>query len=217
MVPLSSLLTRVRVKYDSESGGSDVRFSDAKITLFINEGLETLAEATGFYERYATVPVEASRQYYDLRGYTPETVASITSVWSSERNDWLQPENQLHLGIDWEKPVGTPQVWFPRGIFWFGVYPRSETTTGYLRVYFQGVPSRFTHPQAVLGDLPDDFSPALEDYALYEMSSADGNPKRALLHWASYQRREKALANFLKRRIVGARAGRFGSMTGSLA
>ena len=217
MIPLSQLQSRIRVKYEAESGGSDVRFSDNDIRLFINEGLETLAEATGFYERYATVPVQANRQYYDLRGFTPETVASITSVWSSARNDWLQAANLEALGTDWELAVGTPQVFIIRGIYWLGVYPRSEGTSDYLRVYFQGIPSRFTHPQAVLGDLPDDFYPAIEDYVLYEMSALDGNPKRALIHWASYQKREKALDDFLRRRTTGARAGRFGGMAGSIA
>ena len=210
MVPISRIITRIRVRYDAESGGSSVRWSDGAIVNFINCGLETLAEATGFYERYVTIPVQQGRQYYDLRGFTPETVVSITSVWSSTRNDWLRPANLEQLGIDWELPIGTPQVWFARGIFWMGVYPRSEADSGFLRVYFQGVPSRLNHPQAVLGDLPNDFYPALEDYALYEMAGGDGNPKRALIHWASYMKREKALGDFLRRRIVGDRAGRFG-------
>jgi hypothetical protein len=212
MVPLSTILSRTRTRYEAESGGSTVRFSDTNLTLYVNEGLETLSEATGFYERYATVPVQVSRQYYDLRGFTPETVVSITSVWSSVRNDWLRPANFEQLGTIWEDAVGTPQVFFPRGVFWIGVYPRSEDTSGYLRVYFQGIPSRYTHSQAVLGDLPDDFAPALEDYALYEMAAADGNPKRALFHWSNYQKREAALGNYLRRRIVGARAGVMGGV-----
>lgn len=215
MVPLSQLISRTRTRYEAESGGSAIRFSDTNLKLYINEGLETLAEATGFYERYATVPVSANRQYYDLRGFTPETVVSLTSIWSVARNDWLRPANFNLLGSDWELAVGTPEVFWTRGIYWFGVYPRQATTSSYFRVYFQGVPSRFTHTQAVLGDLPDDYAPALEDYTLYEMAAADGNPKRALFLWSSYQKREKSLADFLRRRIVGARAGQMGSLQGA--
>ena len=210
MVPLSQIISRTRTRYDAESSGSAIRFSDTNLTLFVNEGLETLAESTGFYERYATVPVQANRQYYDLRGFTPETVVSITSVWSVARNDWLRPVNFNLLGGDWEKAVGTPEAFWARGIYWLGVYPRQATTSSYFRVYFQGVPSRFTHAQAVLGDLPDDYVPALEDYALYEMAAADGNPKRALIHWSDYQKREKSLGDFLRRRTAGARAGHLG-------
>ena len=217
MVPLSELITRVRRRYEAEAGGSTTRFSDAAIKLYINEGLETLAEETGFYERYVTLPV-AEKNYYDLRGFTPETVVTVNSVWSSTRNDWLKPITIEDLSTTWEQTVGDPQGFFMEGINWLVVYPRPSTsTTGYFRVHFQGVPGRFTHPQAVLGELPDDHVTALEDYALYEMAAADRSPKRALLHWASYQKREKAFRDFADRRLVANRAGRFGRFAGRMA
>ena len=82
MIPLSTLQTHIRTRYENESGGSVIRFSDDNLKTYINEGLECLAEATGFYERHCTVPVEADRLYYDLRGFTPETIVSVKSDWS---------------------------------------------------------------------------------------------------------------------------------------
>jgi hypothetical protein len=215
MVPLSTVLTRIRTRYEAESGGSAIRWADPDIALFVNEGLECLAEATGFYERYATLTLESSRIYHDLRGFTPETVLSISSVFSTARNDWLVPVTEPTLDTSWEVAYGDPQCYFTRGIFWVGVYPRPAESTGSIRVYFKGIPGRLTHPQAVLGDLPDDHYPALEDYALYEMAAADGQPKRALLHWASYQKREKSLANLIDRRTSTVIAGRLGRLAGA--
>lgn len=211
MIPLSELTSRVRTRYEAESGGSSTRYTDADIRTFINEGLECLAEATGFYERYVTIPLVGGKTYYDLRGYTPETVVRIKSIWSPQRNDWLKPAAFSNLDTTWEQRAGDPQVFWVRGIHWIGVSPRPESgTTGKIRIYFAGLPGRFTHPQAVLGDLPDDHLPALEDYALYEMAAMDRQVKLSLLHWADYAKREKLLADFTDRRLVGAQAGRFG-------
>jgi hypothetical protein len=216
MVPLSQILTRVRTLYEAEAGASSVRWSDTDVTAFINESLECLAEGSGFYERYVTVPVQTNRTYYDLRGFTPETVVSVRSIWSTARNDWLKPISPEELDVNWETATGDPLCYWTRGIYWIGVYPKGDSTSGYLRVNFAGVPSQFTHPQAVLGDLPDNYVPALEDYVLYELSALDARPKSALLHFASYQKREKALAEFMDRRLVASTAGRFGRLMGRI-
>lgn len=215
MIPLSSLLTRIRTKYEAEAGAaSPVRWSDANLTTFVNEGLETLAEFTGFYERYCTIPIEENRRYYDLRGFTPETVVTVTSVFSTVRNEWLYPKTPEDLGTGWEEQTGDPYCFFPRGIYWVAVHPLPTASTGYLRVHFSGIPSRFTHTQAVLGDLPDQFYPALEDYALYEMAALDREPKRAIDHFKSYIAREKSLAQYMDRRLVASTGGRFGRLSG---
>jgi len=216
MIPVSVLTSRIRTRYEAESGGSSVRWTDTEIRESASEGLETLAEATGFYERYCTIPIKDSRTYYDLRGFTNETVVSITSIWSSVRNQWLDPISITDLDYSWQSSTGDPLAFFTRGIYWFGVYPMPTSDTGTLRVHFKGVPPRFTHPQAILGDLPDNHYPALEDYVLYDMAAADGNSKRALAHWGSYIKREKALSKFVDHRIEMSRSGRIGGMAGKL-
>lgn len=207
MIPLSEIISRVRTKHESATG---VRWSDDDIQSAINEGLQSLAEGTYFYERYATVPIQEGRQWYDLRGFTPEVVVRIKSIHSSNRNYWLTPISTEMLPYNWEQSVGEPQTFFTRGIYWYGVWPRagSDSTSGYHRVYFAGIPQDFSHPQAVLRDLPDNHVPALEDYALYEMAAQDRESKRAIMHYQSYLKRQRDLREFMDNRLQGGTAGR---------
>ena len=215
MIPLSEIRSRVRTRF--EQNGT-VRWSDAEINGFINEGLENLAESTDFYERFVTIPIEADRIWYDLRGFTPETVVSIKSVWSSVRNDWLQPVDEGDLQFKWEDSTGDPQLFFTRGVYWFGIWPKAgSSTTGELRVYFAGIPNRYTVDQSVLHDLPDDHVPALEDYALHEMALQEGDVDLALRYWNSYMERENKLSMFVDHRLDGAITSRYaGFMSGRM-
>lgn len=217
MVSLATLVERIRVRYEAESGGSSVRFSNTDIYGYVNDGLEALAEETGYYERYVTISIEADRSYYDITGFTPEVVVSISSAWSSVRNDWLSVQSHEDLPYDWESQTGDPYALVARGIHWLVVYPKPTTTTGFFRVYFKGIPSRMNHPQAVLGDLPGDYTVALEDYALYEMAGADGKPEHAILFWSQYQKRQQSLKKLVKDRITGVRAGRLGGLAGGMS
>ena len=213
MIPLSTILSRIRTKYESTSGGSTVRWTDDRLTGLIGEGLECISESTGFYERYCTMPVQPNRTWYDLRGFTPETVVRINSIWSTNRNEFLQPIVEGQLKLQWEDSTGEPQQFFTRGIYWLGVWPKAgDSATGYLRVYFSGIPARFDFPQAVIRDLPDDYLPALEDYVLYEMAGIDREPKKALRYWSSYMEREKSLHDMRDRRLVGSTAGCIGGI-----
>jgi hypothetical protein len=206
MIPLSDLISRVRTKYEQSS---NVRWSDDDITSAINEGLQSLAEGTGFYERYVTIPLAQPRQWYDVRGFTPEVVVHIKSIHNSNRNLWLKPVSTEELPYNWEQSVGEPQYFFTRGIHWFGVWPRPEANNaGWLRVYFAGIPQDFTFGQQVLRDLPDNHLPALEDYALYELSAQDRETARAIQHYRSYLKREKDLQDFIDGRRVDSTAGR---------
>ncbi len=205
MIPLADIISRVRTKF--EQPGS-TRWSDSAITQAINEGLETLAEATSFYERYVTIPLGNNRRWYDLRGFTPETVVRIRSVWSSNRNEWLRPVSIEDLPYDWMKSVGEPQTFWTRGIHWLGVYPYETSGTGWLRVFFSGIPSRFAGTPSVLYDLPDDHVPALEDYALYQLSAMDREHDRAIGHFQAYIQRERDLSHFVDGRLVAGGSGR---------
>lgn len=211
MIPLSEIISRVRTRYEVSDS---VRWSDADIKGFINEGLECLAEATDFYERFVTVPVQPERIWYDLRGFTPETVVSIKSVWSSVRNDWLQPVDIGDLQFQWEQSTGDPTLFFTRGVYWFGVWPPAGTSaSGEMRVYFSGIPNRYTVDQSVLHDLPNDHVPALEDYALHEMAFQDGEQQLALRYYQSYLDRENRLSKWVDHRLDGGITNRFGGYT----
>ena len=212
MIQLSDIISRIRTKHEQ---ATNVRWTDANIQGIINEGLESLAESTHFYERYTTIPMAVSRHWYDLRGFVPETVVRIRSVYNTNRTEWLRPGAVENLPYDWLLSVGEPQVYFTRGIHWLGVWPKpGNGNAGFLRVYFSAIPAHFTFTQAVLRDLPDNHIPALEDYALYEMAAQDRQGARAKTLYRSYLAREKGLQDFIDRRMVDSTAGVMSGMMG---
>ena len=181
----------------------------------INDGLDELSRATRFYERHVSVSVRNLSNYYDLRGWLPESALGVTSVWSSVHNDWLAPVSSRDLKSRWEQAEGPSQMFFMRGLYWMVVWPKTATTNGFLRVYFSGYAPHFTHPQAVLLDLFDDMVPALEEYVMYDLSAKDGETGKALLYWGDYATRVKGLAKGIEKRIVTARVLKLGSQPGT--
>lgn len=207
MIPLSQILGNVRSRHEAESS---IRWKDADIITAINEGLDDLSEVSRFYERHVSIPAANRRTYYDLRGWLPETALGVIAVWSSVIDDWLLPCSIHELRQRWEQSYGPSRQFFMRGAYWMGVWPRPETTAGYLRVYFAGLAPHYTHPQSVIRELPDDFVTALEDYALYDLAAQDAETDRALMHFVDYASRGAELAKFVERRASTARIIKFG-------
>ena len=200
MIPRSEVESRVRTRFEQESS---VRWASADIVSAINEGLDELSERTHFYQRYVSIPVVPGRVYYNLTSYIPDDAISLRSCWSTVRADWLEATAEHTLEPSWEEGIGDPQKWFPRGALYIGVYPHpavGATAPGYMRLYFSSLAPHFSHSQAVLGDLTNDFVPALVDYALYELQARDGESKKALIHWKSFDKRAKLLEDFVARR-----------------
>ena len=77
MISLSQIVANVRSRYEALT---DVRWSDADIVTSINDGLDELSRATRFYERHVSVSVRNLSNYYDLRGWLPESALGVTSV-----------------------------------------------------------------------------------------------------------------------------------------
>jgi hypothetical protein len=207
LIPLSQIIANVRTRYEASS---PIRWPDFDIRDALNEGLDDLSETTRFYERHVTIPFGNLRSYYDLRGWLPESALGVTSVWSNVLNDWLTPVSAMQLRSRWEQAEGPSLEYFMRGLFWMVVWPRPAVASGSMRVYFAGHAPHFTHSQAVLLDLTDDFVPALEEYALYEMAAQDGETSRALSHWQDYDGRAQELAKNVERRITTARVMKMG-------
>ena len=202
MVPLSLITARARTKFEQQSA---TRWPDAAFHKAINEGLDELSEATHFYERVVSIPVVPDRIYYDLRGYIPDDFISVRAVWSVTLDDWLDPTTPEKLHQRWEETVGDPYAYFTRGWNWLGVYPHPEnSSTSVLRVYFSSLAPHFLHPQAVLSDLTDDFTRALEDYAVYDLQCQDGETDKALVNWAAFSTRQQRLAGFVNQRARSA-------------
>ena len=209
MLTLRNIRSRVRTRFEASSS---TRWSDADINESINDGLEELSEATGYFERWASLKLKQDRNYYDLRGLSPDTILSVSSIWHESGNRWLTQGSFKDIGYEeWEKTNGDPILWFTRGQWWLGLWPHpSSDVDEFVRVYFQGVAPRMTEDGEEPRQLPDEFVPALEEYALYELTQREGETQKALMWWDKYKAREKALNEHLRHRVSTARTGRVG-------
>ncbi len=198
MIPLSTITSRARTKFEQESSA---RWSDAAFHQAINEGLDELSEATHFYERVVSIPLAGDRILYDLRGFVPDDFISVRAVFCTNLDAWLNSNSSENFYTRWEESVGDPREFFTRGWNWLGVFPHpANSATGFLRVYFSCLAPHFLHPQAVLADLSDDFTTALEDYAVYDLQVQDGETDKALVHWSAFASRQATLGDFVARR-----------------
>lgn len=208
MLTLSDIRSRVRTKFEASS----TRWSDADIDAAINDGLAELSEVTRYYESWASIMLKDSRTYYDLRGLTPETAMSVTSVWHEPGVRWLTPVNIADIGYDeWEETSGNPTGWFTRGLWWLGIWPRpSADVDEYIRVYYSAVAPKLVDDGDEPRQLPDEFVPALEEYAVYELQQREGETDKALYWWGKYKEREAKLEQHMAHRITTARTGKIG-------
>jgi len=208
MLTLSDIRSRVRTKFEAAS----VRWSDADIDAAINDGLGELSEATRYYESWVSIKLKASRTYYDLRGLTPETAMSVTAVWHEPGVRWLTPMALQDITYEeWEETSGNPTGWFVRGLWWLGVWPHpSSDVDEFLRVYYSAVAPKLVDDGDEPRQLPDEFVPALEEYAVYELQQQEGETDKALFWWGKYKEREKALEQHMAHRVTTARTGKIG-------
>src|SRR5512139_351127 len=172
MLTLSDIRSRVRTRFEA---AATTRWSNVDVNAAINDGIGELSEATRYYARWVSVPLRQSHTYYDLRGLTPETVLSVTAVWHEAGVRWLSPINLSDMTFEeWEETAGNPISWFTRGLWWLGIWPKpSSEVDEWLRVYYTAVAPTLSDDQHYPEQLPDEFVPALEEYALYELNQRD--------------------------------------------
>jgi len=209
VLTLSDIRSRVRTRYEASS---TTRWSDADVNDAINDGLEELSEATRYFERWVSVPLQGGRCYYDLRGLTPETVLSVTSVYHDNGNRWLAPISICDMGYaEWEQTTGSPINWFTRGLWWLGLWPHTSTDPGeFVRVYYTAVAPRMEDDGEEPRQLSEEFIPALEEYAIYELHQREGETDKALYWWGQYKTRERDLEQHMAHRVTQARTGKIG-------
>lgn len=209
MLTLSEIRSRVRTRYEASS---TVRWSDADLNAAINEGLGELSEATRYYEQWVSIPLKEDRTYYDLRGWIPDSFLSVSAVWHQSGNRWLSPAS--HRDMDrqrWELTAGQPVLWFPRGLWWLGLFPHpSADSDEFVRVYYSAVAPALEEDGEEPRQLPDEFVPALEEFALYELTQRDGDSEKALYWYGKYKVRESELEQHMAHRISTARTGAIG-------
>ena len=209
MLTLSDIRSRVRTRFEA---ASSTRWSDADLNAAINDGVAELSEATRYYERWSSVRLKGGRTYYDLRGLSPEAALSVTSVWHESGNRWLTPGNWRDLTYEeWEETAGEPIAWFVRGLWWLALWPHpSADVDQWVRVYYTAVAPQLEEDGEEPAQLPDEFVPAIEEYALHELQQRDGETDKALYWWQQYKAREKSLEQHMAHRVTTARTGSLG-------
>lgn len=209
MLTLSDIRSRVRTKFEH---ASTTRWSDADVNEAINDGIGELSEATRYFERWVSVPLKENRNYYDLRGLTPEIVLSVTGVRHEAGVRWLEPMNLCDITYqEWEQTTGNPIGWLTRGLWWLVIWPKPTSDVDeWLRVYYSAVAPALTDDGHEPKGLPDEFVPALEEYAVYELLQREGETDKALYWWGKYRERERLLEQHMAHRVTTARTGAVG-------
>jgi len=209
MLTLSEIRSRVRTRFEA---ASSTRWSDADINAAINDGLAELSEATRYFEQWVSIPLKGLRTYYDLRGLVPDGCLSVTAVRHEDGNRWLTPTNWRDMKYEeWEETTGEPIAWFTRGLWWLALWPHpSADVDQWVRAYYSAVAPELEEDGEEPAQLPDEFVPALEEYALYELQQRDGETDKALYWWQQYKAREKALEQHMAHRVTTARTGSLG-------
>lgn len=189
----------------NESESSPAFWSEADVEEALNEGYAEMADATEFYERYCNIPMLSGRTYYNLKNILPDTFLSPRRCWNTVTSRWLRPsdtrEQDFHTYVQWELTFGQPQAYLMRGNWWLGVWPRPDADDRELRFYYSAIPPEMSDDDDE-PDFPREFHPGVVDYALYDLTAQDKEPKKALALWASYLGHEKGLRQYANERIA---------------
>lgn len=176
-------------------------WTDADIAAALQEGYAEMADATGFYERYANINLLANRTYYDLTSVLPDIFLGPRRIWNTTTNYWLKPTDTRQLDAQyrqWELVNGQPTEYFMRGNMWLGIFPRPASNAGILRFYYEAVPPALESTEEPA--FPQEFHPGVVEYALTDLHMQEREPDKALGHWKQYEDIEEGLRLFADRR-----------------
>ncbi|RPJ54954.1 MAG: hypothetical protein EHM23_27670 [Acidobacteria bacterium] len=194
-----------------ENSTTPVYWSAQDVEDSLNEGLETISEASEFYETNTTVSLQANQTYYDLKDLAGDGFLRVTRVWNTQTSRWLAPTDVRKLDgayRQWEKNTGEPQKWFVRGLWHLGVWPKADATSGTVKVYHRSLPAALS----ATTDTPAfqrEFHQGLVRYAAYDLLAQDGETRKALTQYEQYLGFENRLKAYVGGRISVDRIGGF--------
>lgn len=192
--------------------------TDAKAAL--NEGLELMAETSGFYEVSANINI-TSALYYDLNNTAilnlgaNITFVELESLFSNQNNRWLTPTYYRELDETiypvWERSIGEPDYYLTRGVWWVGLYPHKTSTSGTLTANCNGIPAPMVNDADTPG-FPREFDEGLVNYAVYHLFCSEREWSKAKRHWAIYRGWQDRLDEYVNHRAMVARMTQFGGV-----
>lgn len=165
----------------NESTSAPVHWSTAQVDSVIDEASEVLAEEAHAIRRTAFVARQAGATYYFTRGLAADVMA-ITRIYLPDVNRRLSAISLAELDAHhetWATVSGDPEYWFPVSWDCFGVYPKSASGGGVLRVDY------LAWPRVLLDDDDEpEFREADQDalvlYGVYDGLLKQWNGQRAL-------------------------------------
>jgi len=200
-VTFLELQTEVFRRLEEDSSSPDFHTLQ-KIKDSINEGYEEISEATEWYETNLNISLTTST-YYDLSSLTTRPFLSLSRVFNNQINQWLvttdyrELDNQFPM---WEANTGEPTKILMRGAWWLGLYPKAPAASGTIKLYHTGMPAALSADGDTPG-FPQEFHPALLDYATYDRLCHDRQFDKAMQYWQAYQQGEQKLAEYVRSRI----------------
>lgn len=197
-------------------------YSSDDVDKAINDGYQEVSDFTEWYERRATFTSIARRTYYDLRSITPDMVLTVRGIYNPSINQWLNPASVRDLDLSvytrWEQNVGgatRSQSYFLRGLWWLGIWPKTSTAGQVYQLVYRAMPQGRTDPRLPLAsatdvvDFPEEFAESVIEYALYDLFIRDREVKKALYHYAEYQKLAVEFRTYVTSRASTDRSPRF--------
>jgi hypothetical protein len=144
------------------------------------------------------------RTYYDLTTLLPNTFLSPRRMYFPPANRWLTPSGYREMDSnrgEWESILGPPDFYWFRGNWWLGVYPKEETETRAVRLYYSAIPEAMVDDEEE-PDMPREFHFGLVEYALFDCHVQQRETKKALKFWKSFEGYQQALTTYVQKRIA---------------
>ena len=201
----AELRTEVFRRLDEDS--ADPAFwTAADINTALNEAYEELSDSSEWHERNAILKLLSKRTYNDLRFAlgSGEIVLTLKHAYNSTTRRWLDPVELRDLDYrtfhQWEDITGEPEKFFLRGLFWLGTFPKQNTDSGNLKLYYTAIPPAMSADTDEPG-FPEEFQHGLIEYALGDLLAQEGETQKGLAHFREYLIYEAGLTGYAQGRI----------------
>lgn len=210
----SDMQTEVFRRFE-ESAASPKWASLAQIKTALNEGYEEISDETEWNESSFNVSLTASTMYYDLSDTAVYSAAATNPLITVRRVQNAQTGRWLFSGSvrefddsrrQWEKNTGEPGHFWIRGMWWLGLYPKPDATSGSVTVFASVQPTALSANSDTPG-FPEEFHLGLVEYAIYDLLCQDGEFKKAARYYARFLEKQEGLRRFVLQRGAKDRVG----------
>lgn len=187
-----------------EAASAPVFWTVEDVDTAIDEGYAELSDATEWNEQYLEIDLLTNRPYYDLQTIIGKTFLSLRPAFDEATNRWLIPSHVRHLDARdrrWERVTGGPQRLLLHGLRWLGLFPRTQTETGVIKLYHTALPPALEDEDEP--GFPENFHLGCVEFALADLWAQDAETKRALAAWDAYLTTEAALMAWVEGRASG--------------